>query len=243
MDEIAEQELQPSDVVSLRSPFDIDDDARDWRRAWTGHDPLGQYLNEPSVDLPINAHSRFYDANYVVNRAKWLGRVGGAWGDPAFISLRGAYSGSSVVDSYKAALRAFSIVAVYHGHTIDAVVPSGTIEYKISLPVETVAPAPSAQQRARFAALVNEWLDETSASSDLTDKVLHPAYQRIIGMGPIAITLVLEELQRTPGHWFWALGALAPDSENPANDTVSLEDARAAWLNWGREKGYLPESL
>ena len=68
---------------------------------------------------------------------------------------------------------------------------------------------------------------------------LVPSYQRIIGLGPSAIPLILRELENEPGHWFWALAALT--GENPAaQGTAGNVDAmREAWLQWGRERGYL----
>ena len=42
----------------------------------------------------------------------------------------------------------------------------------------------------------------------MADMVMHPSYQRIIGMGEDAIPLILNELDRQPDHWFWALHSL-----------------------------------
>ena len=46
------------------------------------------------------------------------------------------------------------------------------------------------------------------------------SYQKIIGMGPAVVPLILSELQKEPDHWFWALEAIT--DENP----VSESDAR-----------------
>src|SRR5258708_441748 len=54
---------------------------------------------------------------------------------------------------------------------------------------------------ARFRHLVRLWLDETANISSIEDMVAHPAYQEIIGMGPAAIPLLFEELERDPNHW------------------------------------------
>jgi len=68
---------------------------------------------------------------------------------------------------------------------------------------------------------------------------LIPSYQQIIGLGPSAIPLILRELENEPGHWFWALAALT--GENPAGQGAvgNVEAMRQAWLQWGRERGYL----
>ena len=98
-------------------------------------------------------------------------------------------------------------------------------------------PAASAELSELFSELAERWRRETIAYSDLQKKVLHPAYQRIIGLGPSAIPLILEELQRRPAHWFWALNALT--AEDPAPTGATFTEATEAWLNWGREQGYL----
>ncbi|PWU20449.1 MAG: hypothetical protein C5B50_03840 [Verrucomicrobia bacterium] len=67
--------------------------------------------------------------------------------------------------------------------------------------------------------------------------MLHPAYQRIIGFGPVAIPLILRELEREPAHWFWALNAIS--GEDPAPEGSTFDEAAAAWLKWGRERGYI----
>jgi hypothetical protein len=66
-------------------------------------------------------------------------------------------------------------------------------------------------------------------------------YQRIIGMGMPVVPLILEELEREPDQWFWALEAITEENPVPteANGVVRL--MAKAWVDWGREQGYLPE--
>jgi hypothetical protein len=91
----------------------------------------------------------------------------------------------------------------------------------------------------QFNELVKVWRKETAMHSSLTRKTLHPAYQRIIAMGPEVIPLILQELSKKPGHWFWALDALIQDEPSPAMGTTNLQEATDAWLRWGDAKGYL----
>ncbi len=88
-----------------------------------------------------------------------------------------------------------------------------------------------------FRALVEKWRSETAHFSLIFKKAMHPAYQRIIGLGPSAIPLILREMQQRPGHWFWALNAIT--GEDPAQPGDSVEEAKRAWLQWGRKKGYI----
>jgi hypothetical protein len=73
--------------------------------------------------------------------------------------------------------------------------------------------------------------------TSVTRMVLHPAYQRIIGMGPAVLPLLLDELDERPDHWFWALNAIT--GQDPAGPGADLEAARAAWLQRGSDQGYL----
>ena len=85
-----------------------------------------------------------------------------------------------------------------------------------------------------FQDLTTKWRKETKHTSSLTKIILHPAYQQIIGMGPMAIKFILQELATKPYHWFWALEAIT--GENPVQPEDDFDQAVQAWLQWGRER-------
>lgn len=85
-----------------------------------------------------------------------------------------------------------------------------------------------------FEQLADQWEMDTELSSRSSDAVRHPAYQQIIGIGSPALPLLLTRLRDNPGHWFWALAAIA--REDPAAGANSFDEARKAWLDWGRER-------
>ncbi|NOT64147.1 MAG: hypothetical protein HOP19_28360 [Acidobacteria bacterium] len=87
-----------------------------------------------------------------------------------------------------------------------------------------------------FRQLADQWRRGTEHTASVKQASLHPAYQRIIGMGPAAVPLLLQELEQAPDHWFWALRAIT--DEDPAQAEDSLAGAARAWLAWGREKGH-----
>lgn len=91
----------------------------------------------------------------------------------------------------------------------------------------------------QFNVLAEKWYSETLYSSGYLDKILHPAYQRIIGLGKSAIPFILNELKDHPGEWFWALRALT--GEDPTNAAMKgkKDEIAKAWLNWGKKNGYL----
>jgi hypothetical protein len=89
----------------------------------------------------------------------------------------------------------------------------------------------------RFAELAATWQRETALESFISRKAMNPAYQRIIGLGPAVVPLILRELAAGPGHWFWALTALT--GEDPAAETRTFAETTRAWLAWGEERGLL----
>src|SRR3954454_14633395 len=88
-----------------------------------------------------------------------------------------------------------------------------------------------------FDELADVWRQETAGAPFLITRVTHWAYQRIIGMGPKALPLILRELQRETNHWLWALNAIT--GEDPADGAETFEDAAGRWLQWGRIRGLL----
>jgi hypothetical protein len=97
--------------------------------------------------------------------------------------------------------------------------------------------------RARFRRLAAEWKKGTFLSSKIKDKVLHPAYQKIIGMGPSAVTFILRDLlDNGPNHWFWALHAITEENPVPADQVGDIVAMTEAWLQWGRKNGCLEDS-
>lgn len=88
-----------------------------------------------------------------------------------------------------------------------------------------------------FQSLAAQWRKETRHLSSVSQMALHPAYQRIIGMGEAAVPLILNDLQQHGGHWQWALHAIT--GEDPAPPEATFREAVQAWLQWGRQKGYL----
>lgn len=103
----------------------------------------------------------------------------------------------------------------------------------------TMLVAPPKRLGALFAELTAEWRQDTRFLSSTSAIATHPAYQRIIGLGPQVIPLILSDLQRAPGHWFWALTALT--GENPVDpaDQGRIGAMTAAWLKWGTDNGWI----
>lgn len=89
----------------------------------------------------------------------------------------------------------------------------------------------------RFQSLAAQWRAETAVLSSITEKSMHPAYQRIIGLGPEVVPLLLRELRRAPDHWFWALKAITDTDPVPTSARGRLREMAECWLKWGEEQG------
>lgn len=92
---------------------------------------------------------------------------------------------------------------------------------------------------ARFNELADRWSGETLRLSSMTQIVLHPAYQQIIGMGPDALPLIFARLTHQPGHWFWALNAITGENPVQAEDLGDVRRMSDIWLQWAQTHGYI----
>jgi len=106
-----------------------------------------------------------------------------------------------------------------------------------ALMVHAFATTPMPSLESRFTELVARWKEETEFEPSLLKAFMNRAYQQIIGLGPPAVPLILDELHREPDHWFWALTAIT--GEDPAGDAETLEEATALWLEWGETRGVI----
>ena len=95
-----------------------------------------------------------------------------------------------------------------------------------------------AELARKFNALKVEWETETAYLSSITEISTHPAYQQIIGMGPIAIPFILAEMKKNPGHWFWALRSITSEDPVLPEHRGRLKQMTEDWLKWGKEHSY-----
>jgi hypothetical protein len=91
----------------------------------------------------------------------------------------------------------------------------------------------------RFSNLEKEWKESTPMLSSITEIVMHPSYQQIIGMGPTAIPLIFLSMRRELGHWFWALCAITGENPVSIEHRGKIQEMTDAWLDWGQKQLYL----
>ena len=98
------------------------------------------------------------------------------------------------------------------------------------------APSPGMVLEAQFNELARQWYRETRMLSSVHQIVLHPAYQKIIGMGREALPLIFRELRQSRGHWLWALAMIT--REDHGEPGQPFREAVDSWLKWGEKMGY-----
>ena len=91
--------------------------------------------------------------------------------------------------------------------------------------------------RAEFNQLAEQWHDETGHMSSAISFTQHPAYLRIIGMGPAVVPFILKDLQRTQAHWFVALRLITGENPIKPEDRGKVQRLADSWIAWGRERG------
>lgn len=91
---------------------------------------------------------------------------------------------------------------------------------------------------SKFENLVAEWKTTRNPINSGTEMFMHPAYQKIIGMGSEVIPLILKELEANLDHWFWALKAITGKDPTPPHHRGKLKLMARDWLNWASKQGY-----
>src|SRR5215831_3149182 len=101
----------------------------------------------------------------------------------------------------------------------------------------TLPSEPPAKIAERFRRLSTEWKDQARYLSNTVRMAMLTPYQRIIGMGMPVVPLILEDLQREPHHWFWALEAITEENPVPPESLGKIQEMASAWIEWGRTQG------
>ena len=101
------------------------------------------------------------------------------------------------------------------------------------------APTTRVTLAQRFLELSETWREERGFSSSISEMVLSPAYQQVIGLGPKVVPSILLELTRQPDHWFWALRMLTRVDPVPAESRGNVPAMAKYWIEWGESEGLL----
>jgi len=94
--------------------------------------------------------------------------------------------------------------------------------------------------RTMFKREAERWSSETGHLSSPTQKMLHPSYQAILGMGQEhreeTIDLLLQDLKENRRPWFWALSYLAQTNPITPAEAGRMDQMIDAWVRWGKSR-------
>jgi hypothetical protein len=92
----------------------------------------------------------------------------------------------------------------------------------------------------RFRGLVQSWKKEVAFESSLTEILMNHNYLKIIGLGPRALPLIFQELEREPDLWFLALESITgKDPAASEDNTGDFKRISDIWLQGGRDRGFI----
>jgi hypothetical protein len=109
----------------------------------------------------------------------------------------------------------------------------------IMSPLPLASPSRDAEIRNRFDRLAAEWKQQSRYLSNTAQMAMLRPYQRIIGLGWAAVPLILQELEREPDHWFWALESITDENPVPPEVAGKIDLMAQAWIEWGKRHGLL----
>ncbi len=101
------------------------------------------------------------------------------------------------------------------------------------------APPSPKELRDRFQRLTKEWKEQSRYLSNSAQIAMLDSYQRIIGMGWQALPLILEEMKKEPGQWFWALEAITEENPVPPESAGRILEMTQAWIDWAKKRGII----
>jgi hypothetical protein len=94
--------------------------------------------------------------------------------------------------------------------------------------------------RERFQRLAAEWKEKSRPMSNVAQMAMLRPYQKIIAMGWDAVPFILEELQREPDQWFWALEVITDENPVPPEAAGKVRQMAQAWVEWGKQHHLIP---
>ncbi len=82
----------------------------------------------------------------------------------------------------------------------------------------------------KFSRLAAEWKSRRGPHSSSAKLAMHPAYQKIIGMGSAVVPLILQELKTNLDSWFWALSSITGEDPVREEDQGNGKAMANAWI-------------
>lgn len=84
----------------------------------------------------------------------------------------------------------------------------------------------------KFSMLKSVWENDTIFSSSISEITNHPAYYAVIKLGREIIPLIIQDLQTTNNHWFYALEILTGENPIRPEHRGNIEQMKNDWIDW-----------
>jgi len=95
----------------------------------------------------------------------------------------------------------------------------------------------------QFLEQAEKWERETGHLSSPTQRMMHPSYQAILGMGREheleLAALMIQDMQQSGRPWFGALSYLTKENPIERADAGKMNKMILSWVKWGKSKGLL----
>jgi hypothetical protein len=91
-----------------------------------------------------------------------------------------------------------------------------------------------------FGALADWWHEATDFLSSPSEKLQHPAYQRIVALGEEMVPHIIADMQGRGGDWYDALREITDTDPVRPENVGRVPDMDNDWLEWARGRGYAP---
>ena len=98
----------------------------------------------------------------------------------------------------------------------------------------------------KFLEQAEKWDRETAHMSSPLQRMMHPSYQAILGMGAASphnkreiVRFMLRDLRKNHREWFLALSYLTEQNPISPKDHGKTSKMIASWLKWGEGQGLL----
>jgi hypothetical protein len=95
----------------------------------------------------------------------------------------------------------------------------------------------------RFVEQAEKWQRETGHLSSPTQRMMHPSYQAILGMGKDnehdIVVLLIRDMQQHGRPWFGALSYITKENPIDRADAGEMDKMINSWVKWGESRGIL----
>lgn len=84
----------------------------------------------------------------------------------------------------------------------------------------------------KFNMLKGVWENDTLFSSSISEITNHPAYHAVIKLGREVVPMIIQDLQTTNNHWFYALEILTGENPIIPEHRGNIELMKNDWVDW-----------